>query len=190
MAFFSRLLTTAASTTLLLNNKLLSPPVPLRSTVSLIRRGFNTQLNSSDDEADTYFYARSGDGHISVHSKRKLRQIFDAMDESKNKSSMDGEGSAVARKKWDIKDDDEFLNLRFEVPGLEKGDLKVTVEKNVLVMKLADSSAQYDMPGKVVLQPGLHKMTGIKAEMKNGVLKIVVPKFKPDERKDLLVEVK
>uniref|UniRef100_A0A2N9GGV4 SHSP domain-containing protein n=1 Tax=Fagus sylvatica TaxID=28930 RepID=A0A2N9GGV4_FAGSY len=64
------------------------------------------------------------------------------------------------RRGWDTKDEDDALCVLVEMPGLGKEDVKVYVEQNIL----CDS---------------------IKAETKNGVLKVVLPKLKAEESTDV-----
>ncbi|PIA51251.1 hypothetical protein AQUCO_01100236v1 [Aquilegia coerulea] len=92
---------------------------------------------------------------------------------------------------YTIKGDDAFY-IRAEMPGLSKEDVKITVDKNFLVIKgeekkeagVEKKRITYD--GKVKLETELYKVDEIKAEMKNGVLKVVVPKLMEEERKDII----
>ncbi|KAF0935306.1 hypothetical protein E2562_032020 [Oryza meyeriana var. granulata] len=73
-----------------------------------------------------------------------------------------------------VREDEERYRLRFEVPGLGKGDLRVYVEDGVLVIhgeKHEDARAK-----------------GITAEVRDGVLYVTVPRA--PERKRSVTEVK
>lgn len=95
------------------------------------------------------------------------------------------------RRGWDAKETDEGLNLRIDMPGLGKEDVKVTLEQNTLIIRgeggqegddeesVRRYSSRIDLPDK------LYKTDQIKAEMKNGVLKVMVPKVKEEERTDV-----
>lgn len=95
------------------------------------------------------------------------------------------------RRGWDVKEDNESLHLRMDMPGVDKKDVKISVENNTLIIKgegekdsdeeerVRRYSSRLDLPQK------LYKVNEIKAEMKNGVLKIKVPKVKEEERKDV-----
>lgn len=79
-----------------------------------------------------------------------------------------------------------------DMPGLGKEHVKVSVEQNTLTIKGEGKkeSEDEDVPGRryssrIDLPPDLYKLEEIKAEMKNGVLKVVVPKVKDEERKDV-----
>ncbi|KAK1419061.1 hypothetical protein QVD17_28218 [Tagetes erecta] len=157
MAFFSRLVTTATSTTLLFNNKL---PLPFRSTVSFIRRGFNTHIYSAHVN-----YPTDNEG-----CRHRAHDFL----------------SSGPDKDWDVMENNESFNFRFNMPGLDKDNVKVSVVKNLmLVIKAESEKEQRHYSTKLVMQPNLINLTKIQAEMNNGVLKIVVPKIKPDECEDV-----
>ncbi|PIA34180.1 hypothetical protein AQUCO_03800039v1, partial [Aquilegia coerulea] len=91
-----------------------------------------------------------------------------------------------------VKKDDGAMYVRTEMPGLSKEDVTVTVQKNMLVIIGEEKKAAGDdekglkYNGSVNLETELYKIGEIKAEMKNGVLMVVVPKLKEEERKDII----
>ncbi|EHA8587358.1 Small heat shock protein, chloroplastic [Cocos nucifera] len=99
---------------------------------------------------------------------------------------------------WDVREDENALYLRMEMPGLGKEDVRVKVEQNMLVIK-GESPEEEEGEGeeeergwrryssRIDLPPNLYKIEDIKAEMKNGVIKVVVPKVKDEERKDVFL---
>ncbi|GMY30032.1 small heat shock protein, chloroplastic-like [Fagus crenata] len=76
------------------------------------------------------------------------------------------------RRGWDTKDEDDALCVLVEMPGLGKEDVKV-------YYKITRYSSSLH------LNPSIHKCDSIKAETKNGVLKVVLPKLKAEESTDV-----
>lgn len=104
---------------------------------------------------------------------------------------MESPVTSSLRRNWDVKETADGLQLRVDMPGLTKDEVKVSVEQSTLVIKgegkkesedeetVRRYSSRIDLPGK------LYKTDEIKAEMKNGVLKIFLPKIKEEERSDV-----
>ncbi|CAH8382324.1 unnamed protein product [Eruca vesicaria subsp. sativa] len=89
--------------------------------------------------------------------------------------------------RWDVKEKDDALHLRIDMPGLSREDVKLSLEENnILVIKGEGDEEEEEDGGKfssrIGLSENVYKTDEIKAEMKNGVLKVVVPKLKDDER--------
>jgi HSP20 family protein len=108
-------------------------------------------------------------------------------------SATRGIGAGGVRRGWDAKETEDALHLRVDMPGLSKEDVKISVEQNTLTIKgegakeseeeeesVRRFSSRIDLPEK------LYKIDQIKAEMKNGVLKVIVPKMKEEERNDVI----
>ncbi|KAK9093774.1 hypothetical protein Scep_025243 [Stephania cephalantha] len=135
---------------------------------------------------------------------RTMRQMLDTMD----MLFKDGlwypsrTGAAVVRMPRDIRDEENEVKMRFDMPGLSKEDVKVSIEDNVLVIKgdkkisesgssegtdgwSSQSFSSYDTRLRI---PDNIEKDKIKAELKNGVLFISVPKVKV-ERKVIDVNV-
>ncbi|KAG0457096.1 hypothetical protein HPP92_021946 [Vanilla planifolia] len=139
----------------------------------------------------------------SLSPMRTIRQMLDTMDRIFQDSlafpvTLTGE----MRTPWDIKEDENEVKMRFDLPGLSKEDVKVSVEDDVLVIKSqhkeetsegkegngewrASSAAVYDM--RVVLPDGCESEKA-NAEFKNGVLIVTIPKTKT-ERKVIDVQI-
>ncbi|KAK8944184.1 hypothetical protein KSP39_PZI007700 [Platanthera zijinensis] len=132
---------------------------------------------------------------------RTMRQMLDTMDRI-----LDGAGEGETRSPWEIREEEQELKMRFDMPGLTKEEVKVTVEDDVLVIRSAQqkeergegkegddgwwrwssSGAAYDM--RLVLPEEAEKEK-VKAEFKNGVLLVTVPKKKV-ERHVFDIEIK
>ena len=97
-----------------------------------------------------------------------------------------------SRNPWDAIEDKEALHLGVDMPGLGKEDVKVYAEENALVIKGESlSEAELDGSGRkfssrIELPAKVYKLDKIKARMKNGVLKVTVPKFTEEEIKNVI----
>lgn len=95
------------------------------------------------------------------------------------------------RRACDAKETGEGLQLRWDMPGLGKEDVKVYVEENTLVIKgevqkeAEGEECERRLSTRIDLPEKLYKTGEIKAEMKNGVLKVLIPKVKEEERRDV-----
>ncbi|XP_050154667.1 23.6 kDa heat shock protein, mitochondrial-like [Malus sylvestris] len=188
---------------------------PLAITRSPASKLFNTNaLRSSDDdnnETDLNFDRRSGrhfsrrghdffsDVFVPFSPSPNLSHVLNLMDQiSENPihSATRGVGEAGLRLGWGARETEAALHLRFDMPGLGKEDVKVSVEhNNVLSIKgeggKEDNVGEEEAPPRryntgIGLPEKMFKTDSIKAEMKNGVLKVVVPKLKEEERADVL----
>lgn len=101
------------------------------------------------------------------------------------------------RSPWDIQDDEHEIRMRFDMPGLSKEEVKVFVEDDLLVIKgerkkeEKDNSwfdRSYSSYNTRLQLPDNCDKDKIKAELKNGVLFISIPKSKV-ERKVVDVEI-
>lgn len=125
---------------------------------------------------------------------RSLSQVLNLMDqfmENPFLSAPRGGLGAGIRRGWDAKETDEALQLRVDMPGLDKQDVKLSVEQNTLIIKGEGAKEEGEQESarrymsRIDLPEKLYRTDQIKAEMKNGVLKVVVPKVKDDERSDV-----
>lgn len=111
-------------------------------------------------------------------------------------SASRGTGAGGARRGWDARETEDALLLRVDMPGLGKEDVKISVEQNTLTIRGEEGGAKEGedeeeggarrYSSRIDLPDKLYKIDQIKAEMKNGVLKVVVPKMKEEERSDVI----
>lgn len=128
---------------------------------------------------------------------RSLSQVLNLMDqlvESPLATASRGMGMLGGpRRGWDVREDDDALYLRIDMPGLGKENVKVAVEQNTLVIRGEgekeageEEAAASRYSSRLDLPPRVYKLDQIRAEMKNGVLKVMVPKVKEEELKDVV----
>ncbi|KAL6526930.1 Heat shock 22 kDa protein, mitochondrial [Orobanche gracilis] len=115
-----------------------------------------------------------------------LSQILNMMDQL-----MESPVTSSIRRNWDARETSDGLHLRVDMPGLGKEDVRVSVEQNTLTIRgEVKKESEEDEGGRryssrIDLPERLYKTNDIKAEMKNGVLKVFVPKIKEEERTDV-----
>lgn len=122
-----------------------------------------------------------------------------------NALTFPGSNQAVVgeiRSPWDFWEDEKELKMRFDMPGLSKEDVKVSMEDDTLVIKGEQrkeqerqeggedswSSRSYSSYNTRLLLPDNCDKDKIKAELKNGVLLISIPK-REVERKVIDVKI-
>nr|P11890.1 RecName: Full=Small heat shock protein, chloroplastic; Flags: Precursor [Oxybasis rubra]CAA33388.1 unnamed protein product [Oxybasis rubra] len=174
-----------------------------------VSRSFNTNAQMGrvdhdhelDDRSNRAPISRRGDFPASFFSDvfdpfratRSVGQLMNLMDqlmENPFMAASRGSGRAM-RRGWDVREDEEALELKVDMPGLAKEDVKVSVEDNTLIIKseaekeTEEEEQRRRYSSRIELTPNLYKIDGIKAEMKNGVLKVTVPKIKEEEKKDV-----
>ncbi|KAI5594826.1 hypothetical protein BDE02_03G097500 [Populus trichocarpa] len=148
----------------------------------------------SDDRPSHRSLARSRDDFLSGNvfdpfsPTRSLSQVLNMMDQFMENPLISAPRAGGLRRGWDARETDDALNLRIDMPGLGKEDVKVSVEQNSLVIKGEGAKESDDeenarrYSSRIDLPEKMYKTDEIKAEMKNGVLKVVVPKVKEEER--------
>ncbi|KAK6121912.1 hypothetical protein DH2020_044337 [Rehmannia glutinosa] len=160
-------------------------------------RLFNTnavrEYDSDDRDVDVdrrpdrrVFSPFSADVFGPFPTRSSLSQILNMMDQF-----MESPVTSSIRRNWDARETGDGLHLRVDMPGLGKEDVKVSVEQNTLIIKgegkkeFEDDEGGRRYTSRIDLPERLYKTNEIKAEMKNGVLKVFVPKIKEEERTDV-----
>ncbi|XP_006647931.2 24.1 kDa heat shock protein, mitochondrial [Oryza brachyantha] len=148
-------------------------------------REYETRRRTGDTPVPAFFSDVFRDPFGAPQSLGRLLSIMDDL------ASPAGRATATLRRGWSAKENDEALHLRVDMPGLGKEHVKVWAEQNSLVIKgegekeADEGAAPPRYSGRIELAPEVYKMDQIKAEMKNGVLKVVVPKVKEEQRRDV-----
>ena len=88
-----------------------------------------------------------------------------------------------------VKEQDDCYKLRYDVPGLTKEDVKITIDDGVLTIKGEHkeeeeegsddehwSARSYGYYNTSLVLPVDAKVDEIKAELKDGVLSIIIPR--------------
>ncbi|GLU21329.1 hypothetical protein SLE2022_374750 [Rubroshorea leprosula] len=92
---------------------------------------------------------------------------------------------------WDIHDDENGIKMRFDMPGLSKEDVKVSVEDGMLIIRAEHkkegrddswSSRNFSKYDAHLQLTDNYDKNKIKAELKNGVLSISIPKNKEGKK--------
>ncbi|KAK6947586.1 Alpha crystallin/Hsp20 domain [Dillenia turbinata] len=178
-----------------------------RMAAPVLTRAFNTNVPLRDDgdvddrvldvdrRSDHAFSSRRSDPFFSdvfdpFSPTRSLSQVLNLMD-SFMENPILSSPIAGSRRGWDVKEDENALSLKIDMPGLGKENVKVSVEQDTLIIKgegereSEEEASVRKYSSRIQIPPNLYKLDSIKAEMKNGVLKVVVPKVKEEERKDV-----
>ncbi|KAL3653693.1 Small heat shock protein, chloroplastic [Castilleja foliolosa] len=124
---------------------------------------------------------------------RSMRQMLDTMDRLFDDTTNFPRTKRDVRAPWDIIEDENEIKLRFDMPGLSRDDVKVSVDDDVLVIKgehkteqgnkdEAWSDRSYSSFDTRLKLPEYCEKDKVKAEMKNGVLFVYVPKGKMERK--------
>lgn len=103
------------------------------------------------------------------------------------------------RTPWDVKEDESAFRLRFDMPGLQKDEVRVCVEDGDLVIKgehKVEEKNEYNWSSRSfgsyntrMTLPENIKIDEVKAELKNGVLHVFVPKSKEEPKKNVNINI-
>lgn len=106
--------------------------------------------------------------------KRTMRQMVDVMEANR----------VSVRTPWDIVENEDEVKMRFDMPGLSRDDVKVSVvEDRVLVIEEREEREKDCWPSHIryhtrLVLPENYETSKIKTELKIGVLNITIPKVK------------
>lgn len=102
----------------------------------------------------------------------------------------------------DVYEDEHTVTLKIEVPGIDEKDIDVRIENNVLTLKgerRADNEVKRDSYHRVERSYGAFTRaftlpttvdtTKVKADFKDGLLRVVLPKREESKPKQVQIEV-
>ncbi|KAJ0261796.1 23.5 kDa heat shock protein [Hirschfeldia incana] len=180
----------ASSSSLVLRRLLSSSVIPrsVRPAASLRLFNTNAAARSYEQGDDT----RNHRSNRTVSPRRGdffsvVLNFMDQLDQTPIVSSST-RGAMGVRRGWDAKEKDDGLHLRIDMPGLSREDVKLALEENTLVIRGEGGDGEEDgrkFSRRIGLPEKVYKTDEIKAEMKNGVLRVVVPKMNEDERNNV-----
>lgn len=134
-----------------------------------------------------------------ISPMRPMRQMLETMDLLFEDTMTLSSSAVEARTSWDFKDEEDEFKARFDVPGLSKEDVRVSIEDDMLVIKGERKKEEsggtdtwenrsFTSYESCLSLPDNCEKDKVKAELKNGVLYVSIPKTKV-ERKVIDVEI-
>ncbi|XAR67775.1 hypothetical protein NMG60_11002670 [Bertholletia excelsa] len=145
------------------------------------RRGLWRNNSRDDFVPSLYEFFPSGLGDALVQATQNINRVLENIAPS----------GLIGR----LREKDDCYKLRYEVPGLAKEDVKITVDDGVLTIKGEHeeeeeegsddehwSAASYGYYNTSLMLPEDAKPDEIRAEMKDGILTIVIPKAEKPKR--------
>ncbi|XP_022033159.1 26.5 kDa heat shock protein, mitochondrial [Helianthus annuus] len=195
---------------LILNNFTHSQRLPLQTqacTSQLLHRFSTTTNHHEKPETKEVSVSDSAKKPRSVSPRRRRRRSLWSSEYNNHNlpPSLSGLGNAIVEAATNMnrllenlspsrlirrfKEKDESYTIKFQMPGLSKDDVKITVEDGMLFIRGEHkdeeegsdddefwSAATYGYYNTSLMLPEDAKVEEIKAEMKDGVLHVVIPK--------------
>uniref|UniRef100_M8CGS2 26.2 kDa heat shock protein, mitochondrial n=1 Tax=Aegilops tauschii TaxID=37682 RepID=M8CGS2_AEGTA len=118
-------------------------------------------------------------GQFGAHTS--LGRLLSALEDAAAPTGLSSTAGASRLGRWVAKVDDDAVYLKVPMPGLGKEHVKGDKEP----WDGDDDSAVPRYSRRIKVPADAFKMDKIKAEMKNGVLRVTLPRLKEEERKDV-----
>ncbi|KAL4335080.1 hypothetical protein GQ457_07G032050 [Hibiscus cannabinus] len=143
---------------------------------------WNWRNRQNDDYAPTLpEIFPSGLGNALLQASENINRLFDSLDLTPSQ--------LMAR----VKEQDDCYKLRYDMPGLTKEDVKITIDDGVLNIRGEHKEEEgsdddswsvrsYGYYNTSLVLPDDAKVDDIKAELKDGVLSIIVPKTEQSKK--------
>ena len=136
---------------------------------------------------------------------KDIRKSFDLLNAMMNTVPAQGEEGALMAfvPAVNSREDDDAYYVEVDLPGIKKDDIDINIEDNILTIsgerKVKDEvkeddyykvESKYGKFSRSFTLPEKVDEDNIKAESKDGVLEVVIPKLKEEEKKPKKIEVK
>ncbi|XVE89099.1 hypothetical protein DITRI_Ditri19aG0123200 [Diplodiscus trichospermus] len=144
---------------------------------------WNWRNNRHDYAPALYEFFPSDLGNALLQATENINRLFDSL--NLTPSQLMGQ----------VKKQDDSYKLRYDVPGLTKEDVKITIDEGVLTIKGEHreeeeegsddehwSASSYGYYNTSLVLPDDAKVDDIKAELKDGVLSIIIPRIEQPKR--------
>ncbi|XVF24793.1 hypothetical protein REPUB_Repub13aG0158200 [Reevesia pubescens] len=150
------------------------------------RRTLRNWRNNQHDYAPAlYEFFPSGLGNALLQATQNINRLFDNLNLTPSQLNLMGR----------VKEQEDCYKLRYDVPGLTKEDVKITLDDGVLTIKGEHkeeeeegsddehwSARSYGYYNRSLVLPDDAKVDEIKAELKDGVLSIIIPRTEPPKK--------
>ncbi len=158
----------------------------------------NEQKNEMQrrNENENYRKDRQNRNHSSLSFFHPFLNLFDD-------SFFNGDDESFDLMRTDIKDEGNDYKLEVEIPGVDKKDIKISLENGYLNVQAKFDHSSKEGEGKYIhyeRSSGNYsrsfyvgnsvKKSDINASTNNGVLTITIPKNKPQQEEDKYIEIK
>ncbi|MCL7050025.1 hypothetical protein MKW94_016178 [Papaver nudicaule] len=118
------------------------------------------------------------------HTLLKEKELADTSGEGRQEENKMVKSSCSNKMKiWSAEENEGGVDLKINMPGFGKDDVQVTVEEKTLFVEGKEENAVN--PISFELDPDFLKVNEMKAGMKNGVLKIFIPKVVEEKEKNV-----
>ncbi|XP_027079751.2 heat shock 22 kDa protein, mitochondrial [Coffea arabica] len=176
----------------------LPPPSKLPSLISSTSFTALTPLSAKSEATGTILSQESESDSGSDFEAETLASCFDNISNPSTLPYANPFLKAGNRNILELQSDEEAARIRVDMPGVEKDGVKIWFENGDLKIEGVEVAAGVGTDGGMdeearkyaitvkIFEPEMLKKDEATAVMKNGVLKMVIPKLKFEERKDIL----
>ncbi|KAG8382421.1 hypothetical protein BUALT_Bualt05G0075500 [Buddleja alternifolia] len=154
---------------------------------------FSTFIDSSSSSPIHNKHTDDNDGRYYSDSQHfQAAAVAVAQDDDEGKISDQGKESNSSAFKFML--DHDAARIRLEIPGVDKQNLKLWFDKDALNFEATTEDEEFGVEsffeGAVEMPVGLLQLLKVektKVDLKNGVVKVVIPKLQLEERSDVFI---